>query len=392
MMAYNRGTRHRPKWAGHAEYKGRKKWVGTFATKEEYREAAERCRAELRAEVDHAPARKAPTVLEFAGAEIDADTGRITMTWPDGQRCQKEKGRKRSSVERMRDGLRQFVREHGDRPLDSFTRTEALTWVRPRGAHVQQSVRQFFNHALDHDLIATNQFVRIGASKRKRRVDRHDFEIISDEQYAKLRQCARASRADDYGLVLEGAVLAVGEAAVRPGEVFALHRDEVDFAENAIHVCWQLDSKTGKRVSPKDDDGRWVVMSPAFRDHLERMPGHYSDVILFPTVRGAYMRQPNWAYYWHAVRASAGMPGQEFYELKHRAIQWMVDPVEDGGLGLDPATVAEMVGHDDGGYLISTVYTKLAQRRALARAQRAMGDYRQRQAESARHLHVVGAR
>jgi hypothetical protein len=50
----------------------------------------------------------------------------------------------------------------------------------------------------------------------------------------------------------------------------------------------------------------------------------------------------------------------------------MVDPVSDGGLGLDPATVAEMVGHDDGGYLIATVYTKLGQRSALARAQQAM--------------------
>jgi hypothetical protein len=47
------------------------------------------------------------------------------------------------------------------------------------------------------------------------------------------------------------------------------------------------------------------------------------------------------------------MPDQDFYELKHRAIQWMVDPVSDGSLGLDPATVAEMVGHDDGGYLIA---------------------------------------
>jgi hypothetical protein len=37
-----------------------------------------------------------------------------------------------------------------------------------------------------------------------------------------------------------------------------------------------------------------------------------------------------------------------------------------------------MVGHDDGGYLIATVYTKLAQRRAIARAQRAMDAYRQR--------------
>jgi hypothetical protein len=70
--------------------------------------------------------------------------------------------------------------------------------------------------------------------------------------------------------------------------------------------------------------------------------------------------------------------GLDFYEHKHRAIQWMVDAAEDGGLGLDPATAAAMVGHDDDGYLFATVYTKLAQRRAVARAQRAMDAYRQR--------------
>jgi hypothetical protein len=72
------------------------------------------------------------------------------------------------------------------------------------------------------------------------------------------------------------------------------------------------------------------------------------------------------------------MPAQEFYELRHRAIQWMIDPVNDGGLGLDPQTVATMVGHRDGGYLISTVYTKLSQHRARARAQTAMNAYQQR--------------
>jgi hypothetical protein len=84
------------------------------------------------------------------------------------------------------------------------------------------------------------------------------------------------------------------------------------------------------------------------------------------------------------------MPDQEFYELKHRAIQWMADPAEDGGLGLGPPTVAEMVGHDDGGFLIATVYTKLSQKRALARAQRAMDAYSQRDDGNVKHLRVVG--
>ena len=82
-------------------------------------------------------------------------------------------------------------------------------------------------------------------------MDRHDFEIISDKQYARLRQCARASRKDDYGLVVEGAILAIGEEAIPPGEVFAVHRDEVDYTENLINIRFQIDSMTGKRSLPR---------------------------------------------------------------------------------------------------------------------------------------------
>ncbi len=396
-MAFNRGSRHKPKWVGHVKYKGHKKWVGTHNSIEAYREAEERCLAELREEVDNGPRRLAPTVAEFAGATFH-ENGRITMTWPDGEATQKETGRRDSSVRRLRDGLRPFLREFHDRRLDSFTRDEAVTWTRPKNATIQQAVRQFFNHALDRDLIPHNQFTKLGASKRKRRVDRPDFEIITDEQYERLRLCARESRADDYGLVLEGTVLAVGETAMRPGEIFGLHRPDIHLAENMIHVRRQLDLDTGKLTWPKDDDGRRVVMSPALRAHLERMPRmgkvvheKYGEIV-FPAPRGGYMFRSTWHTHWHSVRAAAGMPDQDFYELKHRAIQWMVDPVSDGGLGLDAATVAEMVGHDDGGYLIATVYTKLGQRRALGRAQQAMAAYQERQdaatAEAPR-LHVV---
>ena len=136
-------------------------------------------------------------------------------------------------------------------------------------------------------------------------------------------------------------------------------------------------------------------MSPALQEHLERMP-RYSPKILFPAIRGGYYSLANWYVRWNAVRVAAGMPDLEFYELKHRALQWMVDPVEDGGLGLDPQTAAAMVGHDDGGWLISTTYTKLAERRARERAKRAMHAYRQRNTEptpaayrsSAGHRHM----
>lgn len=384
-MPHNRGTRHKPKWVGHVEYKGHQKWVGTHNSLEEYRIAEERCLAELREEVANPGRRAVPTVIEFADAVIKED-GRITMTWPEGQRAQKATGRRESSIRRLQEGLRPLIREYGDRRLDSFTRDEAITWTLPRGANTQQAVRQFFNHALDRELIDRNHFARLGASKRKRRVDKPDFEIVTDEQYERLRRSARGSRADEYGLIIEGAVLAVGEAAMRPGELFALDDADIDFGQNIIRVRRQLDLDTGKITWPKDDDKRSVVMSPALRAHLQTMPR--ISKIVFPAPRGGYMLRSSWSTHWHAVCAGAGMPGQDFYELKHRAIQWMVDPVEDGGLGLDPPTVAAMVGHDDGGYLIATVYTKLAERRALARAQRAMDAYEQRRPD-AQHLRLV---
>lgn len=374
-MAHNRGTRHKPKWTGYASYEGRKKWVGTYVTLAAYKAAEERCLAELRELVASESRVHVPTVLEFAGAVIHGN-GRVTMTWPDGQRAQKELGRRNSSERRMRESLRPFIHAFHDRPLDSFGRDEAITWAVAHGRNVQQSVRQFFNHALDRELIENNPFARLGASKRKRRIDRPDFEIITDEQYTRLRWCARASRADDYGLIIEGAILTVGEAAMRPGELFALHRDDLDFEHNLIEVRRHLDLDTGKTTWPKDDDKRSVAMSPALRAHLLTMP-RINDIV-FPAPRGGYMRRSTWSAHWHAVRASAGMPAQDFYGLKHRAIQWMIDPITDGGLGLDPATVAFMVGHDDGGYLIATGYTKLSQRRALARAQRAMDAYAKR--------------
>jgi integrase len=181
----------------------------------------------------------------------------------------------------------------GERRLDSFTRQEALTWALPRGRHVHQSVRQFFNHAVDRDLIARNVFARLGAVNRIRRIDRPGFQIVTDEQYQRLQRCARASRADRYGLILQGAILAIGEAALRPGEIFALRHDDIDFAAGVLHVRRQVDLHTGVVQWPKDDAAREVVMSPALRSHLKIMP-KLSEEILLPAPRGGYMRRSSW--------------------------------------------------------------------------------------------------
>jgi hypothetical protein len=51
-MPRNSGTRHKPKWQGKVEYKGRQKWVGTYDSLENYNRAKARCLNKLRDEVD----------------------------------------------------------------------------------------------------------------------------------------------------------------------------------------------------------------------------------------------------------------------------------------------------------------------------------------------------
>jgi integrase len=328
-----------------------------------------------------------PTVAEFAGATFQ-ENGRITMIWPDGQLSNKPDGRTPKTVQVMREGLRPFLRELADRLMDSFSRDEALTWALPQSPHVQSSVRQLFNHAKDRELIPDNKFERFGVSKKKRRVDSPDFEIISNEKYELLLECARRSRSDDYALVLEGITICQGDTAMRPCEIFGLHEEDVHLDSGEIQVRYQWDSLQRKRVPTKDQDTRWVAISPRLEAHLAIMPRH-SPPILFPAIRGGYYSLSNFFSHWKAIRVSAGMLDLEFYELKHRALQWFIDPVEEGGLGLDHQTAALMAGHDDGGWLLATVYTKLSEHKARQRALRAMREYAERKS-TVPHLHVVG--
>lgn len=106
-MSHNRGTRHKPKYVGLVSYEGRTKWVGTHSSMAAYKVAEYERLTELRAEVDR-------------GAVIHPD-GRIAMTWPDGQRALKETGRRASSVKRMREALRPFIRDFSER--EAFARS-----------------------------------------------------------------------------------------------------------------------------------------------------------------------------------------------------------------------------------------------------------------------------
>ena len=104
---------------------------------------------------------------------------------------------------------------------------------------------------------------------------------INNEQYERLCRCARASRTDNYGLILEGIILTIGEAALRPGEIFALHHNDIDYPAGLIHLHRHLDLASGVTAWPKDDEPRTIAMTPKLHQHLKKMP-RLSEEILIP--------------------------------------------------------------------------------------------------------------
>ncbi len=383
-------------YVGAVRHRGVQRWVkGQFPTAKAWERAALELIAAIDAEVD-APVRPTvPTVAEFAGAAADPETGRITTEWPDNH--PKRRRTKASSVRRAREGIRPLIRAFGDREPQSITRAEAYEFLLGVGANARQYAAQFFSDIMHMhpEAVRDNPFRGHDLPPRRRRKSRPDFRVLTDPEFDRLVQAAGASRADDYRLVQQGLVVAMGTSCMRPGECFVLRYERqpplpagvqpawIDFEREEIHVTSQIDD-TGAEVLPKDNEERVIVLPPPMREAIEAMP-QLSDFI-YPAVRGGALRTGLWnGHYWPAIRATFGETALEFYELKHRAITWACTPISDGGLGLDPATAAHQAGHNDAGLMIVKHYLKLDEQLTRQRIKDAMQAHASR-----RHLRAVG--
>ena len=401
------------KYAGAVAYRGVQRWVpGAYPTATAWREAAKVVQAELERELDTKRAARlpgvvpmVPSVAVFAGVQL-AEGGRVIpreglrqeQTWP-WTHTRNGKLRKESSKRRYSEAVRGFVRDYGERRMDSFHRVEAQQIAADMGQHEREAVRRLFADAIDTgyrigDGIQDGANPFRGAGAKKKRKDDPDFRITIVAELDLLLQAALDSRSDEYSKTLHAIVLLESQSAMRPGEILGTWREDVHVEEGYIDVRWQLDDR-GARTPVKNELRRRVPMSPRMiRAYLDAP--HLSDRWAFSAPRGGPMKLSNWSSHWHTICTLAASRAEtedsrqhlatlEFYELKHRACTWMCTPRESGGLGVDPPTAAWIAGHQDGGKTIVKYYLRLEERAAVERVRRAMALH-----EGEPHLRVVG--
>jgi integrase len=127
---------------------------------------------------------------------------------------------------------------------------------------------------------------------------------------------------------LRAFVLIAGFGGLRPGELLALRREDLDLLHHNVTVDENAPAVDGRRVlgPPKSEAGYRTVALPAsimvdIKEHLERFVSPEPDAWVFTGPKGRAMSQDYASLYWRkAVAAVPGVPPWlRLYDLRHHA-------------------------------------------------------------------------
>lgn len=317
---------------------GRKRWAGTAKTERDAK------RLEAAALADERDRGRTPTLAEWCARWVDE--------------CPRPKA---SSDATNRERARHIARQPFARqPLDRIRPADVAAWAQANvSAHA--AARAMFNDAIRLGLTtARNPFaeLRVQRGTGRKHVTPPDEGKVSE----------LAGLAPYPGL--RALILAGAWTGLRPGELFALRPGDVDLAAREIRVERQYVTKTAAETAVKNGRPRTaVILEPAVQALADVLAE--DGRLVFSTPRGARFTQGNLHYWWSPVRAGAGLPGLDFYMLRHFHGSYLVN-----ALRLPAQDVAAQLGHTDGGRLVMELYghpSAVLARDRIRRAQAGLG-------------------
>jgi hypothetical protein len=256
----------------------RKRWVGTFRTLGEAREA------------ERMASRRRRTGR--------LTCGEFTELWLT------DYARAAGATRRTyRYGVAAFVKEFGHVRLSEFDRLTARSWAMNAPQSNVRIVRAMFTDAIDDQLHpGPNPFANLRLEQSR---GRKDLIALTEDELAEL--CEKALEVlGEFGPTFRAMVVFSAYVGLRPGELFALERADVGREEVAIRQ--NLDG-TGTIKAPKNGRERIVVLPPPAREALADVPVRLDVPWQFVTPRGRRFTKSSLYYYWNPVRAAFGRPG-----------------------------------------------------------------------------------
>jgi integrase len=239
--------------------------------------------------------------------------------------------------------VKRFAKDFEGAKLTDLDRPAAREWALRHPSNLS-AVRAMFGDAMRDGLVAANPFseLRLPGSR-----GRKDLVALTEVELVALADVALSDEMElgDYGREYRAQIIFAGYVGLRPGELFALRRDDIN---GQLCTIERSLSRTG--VGPtKTGRSRTVIIPPAAQDALLDVPLHRSGW-LFTSPTECQWTQSLHHRYWSLLRRFAKRPGMDFYELRHAGATMLLER------GATPWDVAQQLGHTDGGRLVQEVY------------------------------------
>jgi len=165
------------------------------------------------------------------------------------------------------------------------------------------ALRAMFNDAASAKggrLVRQNPFAGLRVSRGPGR--RHE-QPPSEEQVWKLIRCAHELASPSFAAWLQVAAF----TGLRPGELDALRRTNVDLDRGRIRVVEQFNAKTRTFTPPKNGLSREAPLTVPAREAIVGLP--VEGEFCFPPIQGEHWSAGSRAYHWKAIRGVAGWQG-----------------------------------------------------------------------------------
>ena len=262
-----------------------------------------------------------------------------------------------STIKQYREHLERHIKPFiGNTKLSRLTAPDANNFIRDLGKQgrseamqrkVRTSLVSLLNCARAEGWIAQNVAV---AQRRKRTNGRHKKEIIVPTK-GEIRTILDKAPERWRPMILTAVF-----TGMRASELRGLSWADVDFDKNLIRITQRADA-WGTIGPPKSKAGqRTIPLAPVVINTLKEWKlqcGPSEHDLAFPTAEGNIWKYPN-------IRRRALIPLMEsagvvykdgkakytgLHALRHFFASWCINRKEDGGIGLPPKVVQELLGH-----------------------------------------------
>jgi integrase len=218
---------------------------------------------------------------------------------------------------KLRTQLRYATRSFGERRLESLQPIELDVWrsqLPALSAHyIFRAFRQVLEYAVSMQLLEANPTARIRNTRAARRSEMRPFE--SWEQVDAI-----SAELDPRYAAIPAVLVGTG---LRPEELWALERRDVDFDEGVLSVERVYSNRTLKEPAKSSRQRRRVPLRERVVAALRGLPPRLDTPLLFPAARGGYMDGEKFRYReWTPALRAAGIEHRRVYDCRHTFASW----------------------------------------------------------------------